>query len=1150
MTRIRGNEKMPGRRAASRDRGDVRTSIRAIGIVAVLGVALAAKAFPDLQSGRLQIEAAPSLQPAPAAGGAAIRAQAAASAPLSRIVAPPFLCQHVAISRDHVAFTYAGDIWLVGRRGGQARRFTDYSGWDDSPCFSPDGKLIAFSRQAGDNEDVYVQPVDGGEARRLTWFPKYDIAKGWTPDGSAVLFASNRDGDGFQRLYTVPAAGGMPTPLPLPSGVEGAYSPDGRRLAYLPKALSGFSIPMRAYRGGLCSPLWIVDPATHQVVEVTDDTANARFPAWIGGTVYFLWDKTGAFNLYAHDVAAGTTRALTDFTLFGIDSLAACRDGIAFVHEGRIDVFDPVTRTAAALDVTLEVEAPELVPKPVPAERFVQSARVSRSGAQVVFGARGEVVRFAPESGDWAVLGASSGSAEREPCLSPEDGRVACFSDASGEYALRIISALTGETLTTVPIEDQPSFYREPLWSPDGRRIAFSDIRLALWIADLEAGTAQRIDASTDIAQGGYDPDWSPGGRYLAYSKALDSRLRAVFVYDTAEGQSHRVTDGTTHCEFPVFDRSGRYLYFSSSSNARRAAASDIGWGLLSTVLAEPLVVKTAYAAVLRNDDPAPIQIALRRGHPDRPWLKPVGERIDFEGLDRRFVPLPAAVRLDIAGLAAGRPGTLFILQNRWPDTPGAAGPVTQDLVCLDLGKPGALSPFAAGIEAFEISADGSRALYAQRGRWFLAPADAAPDPKAAALDLKAVHIAVSPEIEWRQMFRDAWRQMRDVFYDPEHHGFDLSLLEDHFGAFLPSITRRSDLNRLFEAMFGMFSVSHLAVGGGDIPSAPERVEVAADPGADFEVANGLVRISRIVRSGHFSSTSLLMRSPMDTPGIDAREGDYLLAVDDEPVNAARNVYSYFAGKANRPVTLRLAESPDGRGARTAVIVPLIGLGALRKSNWAADNGRRVEALSGGRLRYVHVSGYGGDGIMDLNRAILGSSEREGLIIDQRYNGGGTTSDTLIEDLMREPLYAYAYRYGRDFRVPPVFVRGPKVLIINGYDWSAAETFAEMFKLAGTGTIVGTRTGGGGIGAALVQRTLVDGGVIRIPNRAAYNPAGSWDIEGHGVAPHVRADIAPKDWAAGRDPQLEAAVKIALEQLESTPAKPWRRPDYPDHVRR
>ncbi|UCC38173.1 MAG: PD40 domain-containing protein [Candidatus Aminicenantes bacterium] len=1056
----------------------------------------------------------------------------------------PMLIQRVSISQDKIAFSYAGEIWLMPREGGEARQLTNHPGDEDFPVFSPDGNQLAFSRRVGDNSDVCVMPTQGGKAIRLTFYPKSDYPCGWTPDSRKILFVSGRDGDGFRRLYSISSQGVFPEPLPLPMASEGCYSPDGRRLVYVPKALGTDIMNWPHYRGGLTSPLWIVNLDDLGIKEVTDDSSNARFPMWIGENIYFLSDRTGIFNLYVYDTKTQEIRPLTSFDSVGIKNAASNRDAIVFIREGRIYLYDLKTGEINPVNIRVSPDISELKRRTAKAAQWIQTAHISPQGDMVVFAARGEALTFDPKTGNSLNITQTPGIAERNPTFSPDGMRIAYFSDESGEYELHVRSVIGDYSVTKIKIEENPSFYRELTWSPDSSKIAFSDIRLALWLVDVNARETEKIDVSPYIAQGRYYPSWSIDSRYLAYAKALQNRLRTVFIYDAEHDRIHQITDGRVHAEFPIFDQSGRYLYFSASSNARRAAASDIGWGLLSSRLARPLVSKTLHALVLSNGQPPPIIPTLKRAHPQKPWNEPLSEvQIDFEDLERRIVQIPIEPH-DYAGLALGKPGIIYLFISKWPMTPGATGYVPTALYKLDLQKPTRIEKFYDDISGFSISHDKRKILYGRGATWVISDADRPIQPMEGRLDLKSLEVTLNPQFEWKQMYHEAWRLMRDYFYDPNHHGYDIQELEKHFSSYLPSVTRRSDLNLLFREMLGFLSVSHLSVAGGDIPrnkKPPKRVGVL---GADFEIDGGFYRIRRIYRSGHFTSTNPLMRGPLDQPGMDVREGDYLLAVDKEPVDSSRNVFSYFEGKDHRPVKITVASKPDDSDKRTYTVVPHIGAGALRKMNWAEKNRRIVEKLSGGKLAYIYIRNYGG-GVEDFIRGILGSTDKKGLIIDQRYNGGGTTSDSLIEDLKRERIYYYAYRHGEDYPVPPVTFPGPKVLVINEWDFSAAETFAMMFKLTEVGMIVGKRTAGGGIGTALFYPRLIDDGRIRIPNRAAYNPTGSWDIENHGVTPHFEAGFPPKDWIEGRDPQLEKAIEIAFRAIEKRSPKTHIRPNYP-----
>lgn len=1057
---------------------------------------------------------------------------------------PPILFGEVAANRTHIVFSFAGDLWRVSRKGGEAERLTDHPADDRFPAFSPDGSTLAFTRQSGGNEDVHVMPAEGGEARRLTWHPKSDVVRGWAPDGKGILFASNRDGDGFWRLYTIDRDGVMPSMLPFPEAATGSFSPDGTRIAYVPFAVSWDS--WRHYRGGSTSPIWIgrlADSTLEKREALSRPDANNRAPLWIGETLYFLSDRTGTPNLFSHDLRSGRTEQLTRFAKHGIRAVSAASDAIVFLTGGEIHLYDFARREDRTIDVRLTVPAPELGRRTVPAARFLERMVPTPTGDRLIVSARGEVLSFDPKAGKAENLTRTPGVAERSAAPSPDGRWLAWFSDASGEYELHVVPAGgSGEA--------RPSFYRELTWSPDGRRIAFSDKRLALWVADLGEARVERVATSSHIGQGEYRPSWSPDGRWLTYSQALDNRVRTVFLWDAREGRSHQVTDGRVQAEHPTFDHSGRYLYFTTSANARAATADDLDWGVMSSALARPLVVRRLNAAVLRKGDAPPLLALVDEPHPGARW-EPAGEvEIDLAGIDKRIVPVSGDER-DFVGLSAGRPGVLFALINDWPATPGTGEGPEPVLYRYVLSKGGKAEKIAAEVVDFVLSADGSTLISRTGGRGgpvvTMLAADAPADAESKPLDLAGLTVEVDPAAEWRQIYREVWRIARDWFYDPGHHGQDLTELERHYAAFLPGVVRRADLNDLFERMLGYLSISHLVVGGGDQSSPGSPPERTGLLGADFEIDRGRYRISRIYRSGHPNTGNPLLRAPLDQPGVDVREGDYLLAIDGQEVRADRNLYSYLVGTGLKPVEIRVAADPEGREIRTATVVPLPGENTLRRMDWAERNRQRVEEVSAGRLAYVHLPNQGGLGYEELLRGLLGNLDADGVIIDQRYSPGGIVFDSVIEMLRSRPLYAYAWREGGDLPIPTNTVAGSKVLLINRQNGSAAETFAQMWKLAGLGPVLGTRTFGGGIGGALFSPRLIDGGRITIPNRASYAPNGTWGIENDGVHPDAEIEWDPAAWRAGRDPQLEAAVKAVLEEAKKI--KRWvpKRPAYPKY---
>jgi len=451
-------------------------------------------------------------------------------------------------------------------------------------------------------------------------------------------------------------------------------------------------------------------------------------------------------------------------------------------------------------------------------------------------------------------------------------------------------------------------------------------------------------------------------------------------------------------------------------------------------------------------------------------------------------------------------------------------------------------------INAVDITTDGKKILYRKGRDFFLAATESPAKPDEGRQDFSKMEVRVVPAEEWRQMFHESMRIMRDWFYDPNYHGQNLVSLENEFAAYLPTIVRRSDLNRLMQQMLGSVSVSHLGVGGGDsapLPGSGNRIGLL---GADYEIVNGKYRFKKIYRSMPYSSPGGTFIAPLDQPGVDVRDGDYLLQVNGQPVDAEKNVLSYFENLVGRPTKLTVAASPDGANARTYTVFPALGENRLRRANWAEENRKLVEKLSGGRLGYIFIEGYGGDGIMNAIRGLTGYADKQGVIIDQRFNGGGITPDYLIEWMQRKPLYYYMFRGGDDIATPVNPAPPVKVMIINDLNGSAAETGAFMFKLAKVGPIVGKRTFGGGIGPYYFTPPLIDGGQIRLPNRAAYDPSGTtWGIENVGVAPDFDVEITPADVMAGRDPQLEKAVEVALAQISKNPSFVPKRPPFPVH---
>ena len=1085
----------------------------------------------------------------PAAGTLLAAALAAATLVPAEVVraqddGPTRLLRQPTVSDTHVAFAYANDLWIVGREGGTARRLTSHQGTESEPHFSPDGRWVAFTAEYAGDDEVYVVPAGGGEPRRLTWHPDDDDeVRGWTPDGSAVVFVSGRKGAPapYDRFYTVPLEGGLPEAMPIPRGHEGAFSPDGSRFAYQPVKL--VDEEWRNYRGGQIRPIWVVDTDDWALEKLPFGEAANVEPVWLGETIYFLSDRDLAMNVWSYDTGSGDLRQVTAHRDFDVKGLDAGGDVLVYEQGGWIHLLDPATGESRRLDVTVEGDFPWARAHWEDVGELIRTAGVGPTGARAVFEARGDIFTVPAEKGDWRNLTRSPGAAERTPAWSPDGERVAWFSDASGEYRLVIGDPRGLEAPREVAIED-PTFFYDLAWSPDSEKLLFTDADRHLWMVEAATGEKTLVDQDNYTPPGRtMEPVWAPDSRWIAYAKRMENGLHSVFVYSVEEDTVRRVTDHMADALYPAWDGSGKYLWLAASTDY----ALNTGWLDMSSY--DRPVTRGLYLAVLRADEPSPLlpesdeeaaddegdgggdgadaAAEGRAGNGQQGAEGADGEdgptvEIDFEGIQRRIVALDVPEE-NYADLEAAGEGVIFYRELE----PTGGGFAPAPLMRYDLEAREA-KEFLPAVQDFTVTHDGEKLLYRTGDDWSLVPTQGSVEPGQGKLATGELRARVEPQAEWRQIFEEAWRFQRDYLYVDNVHGADWDRIHDMYAPWVEHVRHRSDLTYLLDVLGGEVSVGHSFTFGGDEPDV-EEVPVGL-LGADLEAANGRYRIARIYTGESWTPD---LRGPLARPGVDVSEGDYLLAVDGREITASENPYRFLDGTADRQTVLTVNDRPTLEGARTVTVVPVESESELRRMAWVEANRRKVDSLSNGRLAYVYLPNTGGSGYEFFNRYVFAQQHRQGVVLDERFNGGGSAADYMIDVLDRE-LRGYfnnPAKPDKPFTVPGAGIWGPKVMIINENAGSGGDLLPYMFRQAELGPLVGRTTWGGLVGIWDVP-PFIDGGLMTAPRGGFYDLGGKWAVENEGVAPDIRVEQTPREVIAGRDPQLERAVREALRLLE------------------
>jgi len=1122
-------------------------------IVLFLGAILAFPTAPGAAPPRRSSGAA---EPRGTTGLAGETAPAGAPGPVDD--AATRLLQYPTLSRDSIAFTYAGDIWMVARQGGTARRLTSDAGLEIMPRYSPDGRWIAFTGQYDGNRDVYVIPAEGGVPRRLTVWTDTgqpseragpnNMVIGWTPDGTRILFRSRHQAweDRSGRLFTIGLQGGLPEPLPMPEGGLAAFSPDGRKMVYN-RIWRNFRTWKR-YRGGMTQNLWIYDLPGNTLEKLTENDNISTEPVWIGDRIYFDSDRDTTCNLFSVDPVSKAVRKLTDHRDYDVRWASGGPDGIVYENGGAIYVYDLAAGRSSRVDIRVPSERLAARPGHVPLAERITEFGLSPDGKRALFVARGEVLTVPAEKGNTRNLTGTSGAHERGAAWSPDGRLIAYLSDATGEDEIWVApqdASGPARRLTT----DGRGWRFPPVWSPDGRTIAFADKDLRLFTVEVASGKVTQADQSKEGEI--FDYAWSPDGRWLTYTKRDPQQLRQVYLYSLEKGTVTRVTSDMTDSGAPVFDPDGRYLYFLSD----RDLNASIGAFDLSYVYNN---LTRIYALTLRADLPSPFapeSDEVKVGEAEKPAGEkesPAGKaakgargaagektprttapiRIDLNGIETRIVAFPIEPGT-LSHLSAGKT-TVYYMSGPSPTLNESEDEEPKNVLhAFDLEKRKD-AVLIADIGDYALSADGAKVIYAAGKQYGIVDAKPGAAPVKTgegALKLDGMSMDLDPPAEWRQIFDEAWRLERDFFYVPNMHGLDWPAMRRKYGAQLPDVAHRSALTTLIGELIGELSAGHAYVGGGDMPRA-KTVSIAL-LGADYRLdpASGRYRIERILRGQNWVEAR---RSPLTEPGVDVPEGSFILKIDGTDLKAPLVPDRLLEDRAGGTVTLTINSRPDDKGARRVTVRPLADEAGLRYFDHIETNRMKVDQATGGAVGYVHIPDMGGEGLNEFVRQYYPQIRRQGLIVDVRNNGGGFVSEMILERLRRVLAGMGNSRNGGVSTYPSQVFYGPMVCLINHYSASDGDIFPYFFRKYGLGPLIGTRTWGGVVGIRGYS-PLVDGGYVTRPEFGTYGLEGQWIIEGHGVDPDIEVDNRDDLVATGRDPQLEKGIEVVMSEIRKNP---------------
>ncbi|GHV48417.1 tricorn protease [Bacteroidia bacterium] len=1021
------------------------------------------------------------------------------------------LLRFPATNGNEIAFTYAGDLYKVSINGGEAARLTSHVGYEMFPRFSPDGKTIAFTGQYDGNTEVYTVPLNGGEPLRITYtatnsrddlgdrMGPNNMVLAWTPDGNRIVYR-NRISSGFDgRLYTVAKGGGLSEAIPLPEGGFCSYSPDGKRLAYN-RVMREFRT-WKYYKGGMADDIWIYDPGKKSVENITGNVAQDVMPMWAGDHIFFISDRDRTMNIFVYDTKSKQTSKVTNFTEYDVKFPSIHGYTIVFENGGSIYKMDVNARTPQKVNISLSSDHIYARSEIKDGAGYITNASLSPDGERLAITARGEVFNLPAEKGVTKNMTRTAGAHERNAVWSPDGKNIAYISDQTGETELYMQPATGGNAVQMTFSND--TYIRSLKWSPDGTKIVFTDRKNRINLLDV--GTKKVTVVLQDPVSEIRSVNFSPDNKWLAYSRIGSNDFSIVYVYDMAGKKEYPVTDKWYESSAPVFSTDGKYLIFASSRDFNPTYSST-EWNHVYNNM------DGIYFALLAKNTPSPFLPADGGNGKKAEAKKDSAVVFDAEGIADRIIklPLPGGNYRNFYSNGekiyyTSRGGTkVYDLKKKKEED------VSDALMIVEPGR--------------------KKALFARGGKYFVADIPSGKLELKDGVDASNMRIQTDYAQEWNQIFNEAWRAMRDGFYVENMHGVDWKAMREKYRVLVPYVKNRLDLNYVIGEMIGELNCGHAYISPGELDRAP-RIETGL-LGAEIsrDAATGFFRLEKILQGASWSKS---LRSPLTEPGIEARAGDFIVAIDGIAANSVNDLFALLVGKADVATEISLNSKPQLEGARRIVIHPLSEEYSLYHYNWVQDNLKKVEKATNGKVGYIYIPDMGVEGLNEFTRYFYPQLDKEGLIIDDRANGGGNVSPMILERLAREPYRLTMSRgSSRIGKIPEGTQVGPKVCLINKYSASDGDLFPWGFRALGLGKLIGTRTWGGIVGIS-GSLPFIDGTDLRVPFFTSYDAKkGEWIIENYGVDPDILIDNDPiREWN-GEDQQLARAIEEVVKELK------------------